>query len=238
VLFDYFFPGIMPGNAVEIPDEETVVTDANWVTTQAAIRAALDAEPAAAAELADVTGVPHDTGDPETLREATTEILRYSFMGTNDARDVLGGNPFGNGERVYSGSSDDGALNAGVSRHSADAAALATIESAFQTSGSPAVPLVVMHTTGDPVTPVWHPQLYVDRNAGADETVTLITVDRFGHCGFSPSELLAGFSQLVASVEAAPLVTTSSVFPDEVERREFDRLVQRIGSRPTVIDRP
>lgn len=201
VVFDYFFPGTMPGSAIEIPDEQTTVTDANWETTRASIRAALDAQPALAEELAAVTQVPHESGDPETLREATTEILRYSFMGTNDANDVLGGNPFGNSEKVYSGSADDDALNDGVSRHSADAAALASIETAFQTSGRPRVPLVAMHTTGDPVTPVWHAQLYVDKNAGAAEQVTLVTVDRFGHCGFTLSELLAGFSQLVDAVQ-------------------------------------
>jgi hypothetical protein len=235
ILYDYFFPGIMPGTAVEIPDEESVVTDSNWAATESAIRAALDADPDATAQLVTVSRVPHDAADPETVREAATQILRYSFMGTNDATSVLGGNPFGNLEAVYNGSEDDLALNSGVARHEADPAALASIEGVFQTSGDPRVPLVAMHTSRDPVTPIWHMDLYEVKNAGAEEGVAVMRVDRFGHCGFSLPELVAGFSQLVLQVEGANLVTSAEVFPDAEMQREFLRLAWRSGARPVVI---
>ncbi len=236
VVYDYFFPGIMPGSAVEIPNEESVVTDGNWDATVTAILAALDADPDATQQLAAVTGVPHDAGSPETLREATTEILRYSFMGTNDATDVLGGNPFGNESTEYSGSTDDEALNAGVARHAADGTALVAIEATFQTDGQPRIPMLVMHTTRDPVIPMWHTDLYATKNAGAAEPVTLIPVDRFGHCGFSLPELLAGFSQLVLEVRDQDLVTSTSAFPTLAMREEFLDLAWRAGARPQVID--
>lgn len=238
VIYDYYFPGIMPGSAVLIPDEEAVVTDENWTTTEAAIPQALDANPDAARELADATGVPRDAGDPQTLRDAATQILRYSFMGTNDATGVLGGNPFENLDTVYSGSGDDAALNAGVARHPADAGALAAIEATLQTSGRPTIPTVAMHTTRDPVTPIWHTDLYLARNAGAAYPVTVIPVDRFGHCGFSLPELLAGFSQLVVEVRDAPLVTSRDAFPTADMHREFIGLTDVIGSRPVVIPSP
>ncbi len=238
VVYDYFFPGIMPGSAVHIPDEETVVTDANWEATVTSILTALDADPDASRQLVAVTGVPHDAGDPETLREATTQILRYSFMGTNDATTVLGGNPFGNLETIYTGSEDDAGLNAAVGRHEADNAALTSIEVAFQTDGQPRVPLLAMHTTRDPVTPMWHMDLYLAKNAGADESVTLIPVDRFGHCGFSLPELLAGFSQLVLEVKDRDLVTAASVFPTHAMKQEFLELAERGGARPLVIGEP
>jgi pimeloyl-ACP methyl ester carboxylesterase len=236
VVFDHYFPGVMPGSAVEIPDEETVVTDVNWASTEAAIGAALLADPGSTQQLLAVTDVPHDVGDPATLEEATTQILRYSFMGTNDATAVLGGNPFGNGETVYDGSDDDVALNEGLARHDAEVAALAAIESAFQTTGRPQGPLLTMHTTRDPVTPMWHADLYQAKNAGAAETVDLIPVDRFGHCGFSLPELLAGFSQLVAQVKGEQLVTSRYVFPDRGMQREFLELARRAGAQPVVID--
>ncbi len=235
ILYDYFFPGIMPGTAVEIPDEESVVTDSNWAATESAIEAALDADPAATVQLVTVSGVPHDAGASESLKEATTQILRYSFMGTNDATNVLGGNPFGNLEAVYSGSEDDVALNTGVARHEADPAALTSIEGAFQTSGDPQVPFVAMHTSRDPVTPIWHMDLYEVKSAGAQEEVTVMRVDRFGHCGFSLPELVAGFSQLVLQVDEANLVTSAEVFPDAEMQREFLRLAWRSGARPVVV---
>ncbi|MCL7959178.1 MAG: hypothetical protein M8861_03185 [marine benthic group bacterium] len=238
VLFDYFFAGVMPGSAVEIPDEDSVVTDANWEATESAIRASLNSDPEVTAQFAAVTGVPYDVGDPETLRDATTQILRYSFMGTNDAADVLGGNPFHNLETVYEGSDGDAALNAGVARHEAEGAALATIEGTFQTSGMPRLPLVAMHTSRDPVTPMWHMDLYETKNAGAAEAVTAMRVDRFGHCGFSLPELVAGFSQLVLQVDDANLVTSAAVFPDAEMQREFLHLARRSGARPVVIAEP
>ncbi len=236
VVYDYFFPGVMPGSAVEIPDEESVVTDANWEATESAIRASLDADPEATAQFAAVTGVPYDVGDPETLREATTQILRYSFMGTNDAADVLGGNPFRNLDTAYEGSEDDAALNAGVARHEAEAAALASIAGAFQTSGRPGVPLVGMHTLRDPVTPVWHMDLYEAKSAG--EPVSVTRVDRFGHCGFSLPELVAGFSLLVLQVDDANLLTSAAVFPDDQMQQDFLDLAWRSGARPVVIAEP
>ncbi len=238
VVYDYFFPGIMPGSAVHIPDEETVVTDANWEATVTSILTALDAEPDASRQLVAVTGVPHDVGDPETLREATTQILRYSFMGTNDAAAVLGGNPFGNLETIYTGSEDDAGLNAAVDRHEADDDALTSIETNFQTDGQPWVPLLAMHTTRDPVTPMWHMDLYVAKNAGAEEPVTIIPVDRFGHCGFSLPELLAGFSQLILEVKDRNLVTSASAFLTLAMQQEFLELAERSGARPLVIGVP
>ncbi len=236
IVFDYYFPGVMPGSAIEIPDEETVVTDTNWATTEAAIVAALLADPASTEQLVAVTEVAHDSGDPSTVEEATTQILRYSFMGTNDATAVLGGNPFANAGTVYDGSSDDVALNAGVPRYDADPAALASIESAFETTGRPQGTLLTMHTTRDPVTPIWHAELYQAKNAGTAEPVELISVDRFGHCGFSLPELLSGFSQLVAEVKDEQLVTSMTVFPTVEMQREFVELARRAGARPVVVE--
>jgi hypothetical protein len=238
VLYDYFFPGIMPGSAVEIPDEESVVTDANWAAAESAVQASLDADPAATMQLVAVTGVAYDVGNPETLKEAVTQILRYSFMGTNDATHVLGGNPFGNLDTVYEGSDDDVALNAGVARHGADVGALAAIESSFQTAGTPGIPLVAMHTTRDPVTPMWHMDLYEAKSAGAADLVAFMPADRFGHCGFSLPELVAGFSQLVLQVDDANLVTSDAVFVDADMRQEFLDLAWRSGARPVVIAEP
>jgi hypothetical protein len=236
VVFDYYFPGVMPGSVIEIPDEETVVTDANWAATEAAIIAALLADPPATEQLIAVTEVAHDAGTPSTVEEATTQILRYSFMGTNDATDVLGGNPFANAETAYDGSTDDEALNAAVPRYDADAAALSSIENEFQTTGRPQGTLLTMHTTRDPVTPIWHAELYQAKNAGAAETVELISVDRFGHCGFSLPELLSGFSQLVAQVKDEQLVTSRAVFPTAEMQREFVELSRRAGASPVVIE--
>ena len=62
------------------------------------------------------------------MRKAVSDAMGYNIMATNDAMAKLGGNPFDNMDRVYSGSADDLALNAAVSRFSADPVALLSME--------------------------------------------------------------------------------------------------------------
>ena len=56
--------------------------------------------------------------DAAAAKAATiAQVLWYNVFATEDAQQRLGGNPYTNIERQYSGSSDDAALNAGVDRY-------------------------------------------------------------------------------------------------------------------------
>jgi hypothetical protein len=98
---------------------------------------------------------------------------------------------------VYVGSSDDEALNAGVARFTADAAARGAL-ARFETSGDPGVPLSIIHTTGDPIVPFFHQPLYAEKaaSAGAAGRLSRQDVERFGHCTFTSTEFLAAFGEL------------------------------------------
>jgi alpha-beta hydrolase superfamily lysophospholipase len=124
-------------------------------------------------------------------------LLWYNVFGTDDARQRLGGQPYDNSDRVYTGSSDDPALNAAVDRFHADAASQAGL-ARFATTGALSVPLVNLHTTGDPIVPIRQSELYENKvnQAGSASELTYVPVDRFGHCTFEQSELLSAFSQL------------------------------------------
>lgn len=64
----------------------------------------------------------------------------------------LGGrNPFDNTATVYSGSSDDAALNAGVQRFAADPVAVAMLAHDADLTGALTVPTVTLHALHDPV---------------------------------------------------------------------------------------
>jgi molybdopterin biosynthesis enzyme len=125
-------------------------------------------------------------------------ILRYNVIGTANAQERLDGQPFDNTERVYAGSSDDAALNAGVARFTADAAALAAT-SEFETAGALRVPVVTLHTTGDPIVPYEQQALYIKKVTGAGAAALLeqIEVGRYGHCSFEAAEVLGAFSNLI-----------------------------------------
>jgi pimeloyl-ACP methyl ester carboxylesterase len=194
VVFDYLFPGVIPGSPIAPPDE----VRANWTATYApAVAAAVANDPGAALDLATVTGIPAEGLDPVTLGEAVAAVLWYNVLGTGDAQNRLGGQPYANEDRVYQGSSDDAALNSGVARFTADPAARAALER-FETSGDPSAPISIIHTTGDPIVPFFHQPLYADKvaAAGRSELLDRRDVERYGHCAFTSSEILAAFGAL------------------------------------------
>ena len=114
VLFDYYFPGVLPGSAVSMPEHpDPVVWLGTWFSVYVpAIQNALDGNPAKALELMRVAarGLRPGRSSTTVIRSATA-ILAYNVLGLNDAIDTLGGNPFGNRFRWYFGSSNDLRLN-------------------------------------------------------------------------------------------------------------------------------
>jgi hypothetical protein len=77
VVFDYFFPGVIPGSPVNIPQE--VITD--WTTVYVPkITSALISNPSAAAQLVKVTGAAV-TSDPATVAETVLGISQDRRQG-------------------------------------------------------------------------------------------------------------------------------------------------------------
>ena len=201
-VFDYFFPGLIPGSAVSIP--EPLI--ANWPTYYATTVAPVISAPGSAisvTQLLNVTGVPYDPSVPATIAEGISQELWYNVMATNDAVAKLGGQPFDNHDRVYAGSLNDTALNAGVQRYTGSPAAWAEIDAHYQTAGRPRVPLVTSHTTNDQTVPYWHQTLYRAKVVANNLTYRhdLIRVDRFGHCNFTLSELISALQLLQQRIE-------------------------------------
>lgn len=209
VVFDYYFPDLLPGDAVNVP--ETVLE--RWEEIYIpAIVIALAARPEPARQLLSVTGAPVAGNDLRSIAETTVGVLWYNVFGTIDAQLRLGGNPYDNSARVYTGSSDDAALNAGVERFTADPAALSAL-SRFGTLGALTVPLVNLHTTGDPIVPFSQSLQYADKveDAGTSAWLTQIDIVRHGHCTFELPELLSAFETLrqkVSDHAAASLALT------------------------------
>lgn len=202
VLFDYYYPGILPGTAVDIPDGLRTGWDPTY---QPAVVAALTADPAVAGELAAVAGVAVPGGAVGTAM-AIAEVLWYNVFATENAEERLGGQPYDNAGRQYSGSADDAALNAGVARFTADDAR--TNLQAFETSGDLPGPVITLHTSDDPVVPASQETLYAAKVAGKQAGARLQqrTVDRFGHCAFDAAEVLSAFTALTQPASARHLL--------------------------------
>jgi pimeloyl-ACP methyl ester carboxylesterase len=200
VLFDYFFPDVSPGGAVDVPDS----VRAQWTSVFAPkVTAAIAADQQATLELLTVAGAPHDAASLPFAPTTALDILFYDVFALPDARLRLGGQPYDNIGRVYQGSSDDGALNAGVARVAADASARTGLD-AFETSGTLSIPVSTLHTTGDPIIPLSQETSYADKvdAQGATSFLSQQAPDRYGHCTFTGAEVLQAFGSLTARAAA------------------------------------
>ncbi len=200
VVFDVLFPdGLVPhwsAQNVMIPPGMM----ANWNAEAFAIgqQLAVPQNLPAIQLLLAVTGAPIDPGNPLSIGDTVLGILWYNVFATNDGIAKLGGQPYDNIGRVYDGAE----LNDAVERFTADRFALNRINSHYQTSGMLQVPLVTIHTTGDPIVPYWQETLYEAKVAasGASLLHTNIPIPRYGHCSFTVPEVVGAFQTLVLKV--------------------------------------
>ena len=93
-------------------------------------------------------------------------------------------------------------LNEGVERFEADRAAVNYYEHNYAPSGQIDIPVITLHTTRDPAIPVTHEALFTAAAAAAGRSDWLVqrSVDRWGHCTFTPGEVDDAFAELVGWV--------------------------------------
>jgi pimeloyl-ACP methyl ester carboxylesterase len=234
VLFDYFYPGALPPSPIAIPPEVIL----NWETMYAPQIAGLIGNPAnqlTTAQLLRTSRAPIDLADPVSAVSTTIGILSYNVFATNEAIvELKGGQPFDNKYKWYSGSANDWMLNGsgGVQRFKADLIALTEINRYYQTSGKLKVPLVTMHTLGDPIVPYWHEPLYTGKTlfGGSVMKHINIPINRYGHCTFTAEEALAGFAVLNYMVTGTlPDSTPMDLSP--AAQRDYQILVDKYSSQ-------
>ncbi|MBX9574068.1 MAG: hypothetical protein K2X07_00320 [Caulobacteraceae bacterium] len=116
----------------------------------------------------------------------------------------LGGrNPFDNSTRVYSGSDDDAALNAGVERFAADPEAVALLAYDADLSGDIPSPTLTVHALHDPT--VFHSAeaVYAEtvRAAGRSDLLVQVTTDESDHSRLEDASYLTALDALEGWIE-------------------------------------
>jgi pimeloyl-ACP methyl ester carboxylesterase len=231
IVFDYLFPGVLPPSPMDIPPE--LIED--WETVYLpAIIEEIQGNPFKTAQLLNITKAPFDHNDLNTIQQTVEKQLWYNAFATNDGIEKLGGQPFDNMDRVYSGLTRSRLLNRRVERFSADQTALDNIESNYQTSGNLTVPLVTVHTTGDEVVPYWHESLYRQKvlNNHASSLYTHIPIARYGHCNFNVIEILAGFGILLLNVTGQQMEGVESVLHSPEAFNSYLTITQTYSASP------
>lgn len=196
-IFDYFFPGVLPGSALSTP----TLTSNQFITDYVPIIAgAILADLPRAIEMTGVKQFHYRfTGDIGELIDA---VVLSVAIGTLDGADLVErahGIPVDTSATLYSGSSNDGALNAGIDRFTADPNAAAYL-AATDPDGRLIRPILEIHNRVDPIVPLdLHREAYLDilAQTGNTDLVGFREVDRYGHCELTPEELFQAFGDLV-----------------------------------------
>jgi pimeloyl-ACP methyl ester carboxylesterase len=198
VLFDFFFPGVISGSPIAIPE---AVLQA-WITgaLQAQVLAALQANPANAVALFTAAGIALPPGPPpEYVAEFTIRLLAYNILGTGDVQSRIG-QPYDNTATVYPPPAD----NEEIVRFTAEQRALSQLKK-YETDGRLSVPVVTIHNLNDPIVPFEQEALYEAKveAAGAGGLLTAYPVppaSPFGHCVFTVPEVQGALALLLTQV--------------------------------------
>lgn len=247
VVFDYFFDPVLTdwpvwrqsnGN----PDAEVgqdFIDD--WPTVFEPMAAgALAQHRRRTAQLYSVTDVPLDPADPAGSAVSTgVAVLAYSTA-TNDAIAKLDGQPFDNTDRLYTGAANVFLLNhpqLGVERITTTGDAQDIMAADYETTGHLDRWLVTIHTTGDPIIPHWHADLYAKKTLATGSFLrhTHIPVIRYGHCNFTQEELLAAFALLRLQVTGEELLVSAFALPAGFDTAAFMSLARAHGASPVLV---
>ena len=196
VLFDYFFPGVLPGDLLHMPNLDFSPGSPTYTAVANSLIAGLFAPGQPTLQFANVAGLPGSNVN-EIIFSGLTLVGGYTAINELLQR-TNGHNFYDNTKTVYSGSANDAALNAGVRRYSADQGGVNYVAHYYDPNGYLRIPTLTLHTTQDPTVAFSQEAHYAAVVAGANASNFLVqqSVNRYGHCNVKPEEILNSFQGL------------------------------------------
>ena len=201
VLFDLFYPGVLPGTAVDVPSGLNADQD-----IVAPAIAAMTGNPGGAVAIASITQTPVPFANgPELFESIATALV--GAAGYPEILELTHGAPyFDNTATTYTGvlpASTLAFINANVQRFTGSPAGRNALAHNYTPTGDLRIPALTLSTFRDPVVPGFHRLVYGQEVAalgGADLLVQRSvpgTFGGYGHCTFTPQELAGAFLDLV-----------------------------------------
>ena len=202
-VFDWFYPGVLPGNAVSMPEGTTL----NEIIGKA--YAAIVARPDKAFLVTQVTQTQMQFVNSSELVVSLLNVLGFHARGMNDLLDRTHGHIlFDNATTVYTGSPAVpawllAAMNGpvgGVQRFESTPDAENYVARYYEPTGDLKIPVLSMHTTRDPSVPYRHQTVFAKKvqDAGASAMLRTRPVNRFGHCTFNTNEMVGALRDLAS----------------------------------------
>jgi pimeloyl-ACP methyl ester carboxylesterase len=230
--FEAFFPGLIPGEPF---NPEQALIDV-WESYYSAIVEPIVMLPANRSRLTQwvkVAKLPYDAADfDNSIKVSMHDVLRYNILDLKDGAATLGGFPFDNSRRWYTGSDNDLLLNLLVPRASAAPAALTAMRTDYATTGVLQRPLVTLHTLRDQQVPYWHETLYSLKTLASGALLTRhlnIPIDRFEHCNFTSDEVLGAFAVMLFYDNVLQSVSGTASFLNGAPLQAFEAQTAAVG---------
>jgi hypothetical protein len=215
-LFDFFYPGALPGNVLGVPPGTTV--------TLPQVVAAVQTNPLGLFAIASTAQAPLPyvpaglVTNPQsvafqTLVGSLFGALSFHARGINNILELTHGHsPFDNGAPYTLGAPvvpaavvqpAIAAANAGVARYAFDPAAQNYLEQHFTPTGDLRVPVLTLHNTWDPGVPAFHEDslFAAVQRAGAGDFLVQRRVPSFGHCNIPAALVVQSFAELASWAE-------------------------------------
>ena len=226
VAFDAFFPGVLPD--VEHIPAGFRMNDPAMATV---IEKALDAHAPEAALLRSLADIHTNRG--------LADVLIFNTFVIQDLREKAGGNPFDNRNLIYTGTTDDNALNSKVRRYAADGKALRYVAEYGSPSGDLKRPLLALHTIYDPLVPASTAGYYdeLTRRLGVGDRFVQQYVNRDGHCNVTPEQVGFAVDELAGWADAGQRPAPGRL-PDEAGQKPAHQEPTAKPSAPKNVGKP
>jgi hypothetical protein len=230
--FEYFFPGLIPGNPFH-PDPTLAAIWPDYY--EHSVRPFLF-DPANRHRLdqwVNVAKLPFDANDYlNTVQQSVHDALLYAVVDLNEGATTLGGFPFENRLKWYSGSDNDFLLNIFVPRVAASPAAITEMKTFYNTTGVLPRPLISLHTIRDQQVPYVHEQIYDFKTLLSGSLFTRhleFPIDRYGHCNFTQDEALFSFAVMLFYDGLLDSVSGTASFLSASQLTAFETQANAVG---------
>ena len=203
-LFDFFYPGVLPGGVDWMPSGVNPYTD---IIPPAV--AAITANPSGAGIIMQLDQTPIPGSTLQEKVQALLTALVWHARGVDDLLNRVHGHlPYDNVQTTYSSANPDLAgvlsvINNNIDRYDATDDAVAWALKNYEPSGMISFPVLTLHTTMDQSVPFGHEARYagIVNTVGTSNWLVQRSINRFGHCNFTVAEVVATFADLANWVE-------------------------------------
>jgi pimeloyl-ACP methyl ester carboxylesterase len=210
-VFDFLYPGVLPGNTVQTPPITSAELNAKVIG------------PAYAALTSDARGPFFGYGviaridqtalagrnDAERI-QTLLNVLGYQALGANDVYErARNQSTFDNTGTTYTSVDPRlapllGLMNATITRYDAGPKAERWMERNYEPTGDLQIPMLTVHKDNDRLVPYRHEAAYLRAVTAAGATAMLRqrTVSDYGHCEFPVASMVSSVEELAAWVRS------------------------------------